>query len=347
MKMKKRMLSAVVLIVALTVMSLSGCGGNKESDAGASESTGKRVWKFAHTRAEGTDNDVMANEFADNLTGAIDNLQIDIYPNNQLGDYTVVQEAVGMDEVQLMLGSMSPTVDSTLSVQIAPYLATNWDDAEKLYNSEDGAMYQYVSDRLVDQNIKLLAVIPKYFGDIMTTKELKNIEDPKAPKGAKIRVPQQNAFEKFATAVGFTATPLPTSDTFTALQTNVVDGASGGGAEQYWNDYGELVKYVYRMKTHFECHWLYMSMETWNGLSEEEQDTITKYAKQLEDEAFKMAIENEDKYAQMFKDKGVTVYEPDEKVLEAYEEYVRTNVWPEIASEYGDIWDELTSQINK
>lgn len=346
MKLKKGMLG-VILVVVLTVMSLSGCGGGgkENADAGASGG-GKRVWKFAHTRAEGTDNDVMANEFADNLMGSIDNLQIDIYPNNQLGDYTVVQESVGMDEIQLMLGSMSPTVDSTLSVQIAPYLATNWDDAKKLYNSEDGAMYQYVSERLVDQNIKLLAVIPKYFGDIMTTKEIKNIEDPEAAKHAKIRVPQQKAFENFATSIGFTATPLPTSDTFTALQTNVVDGTSGGGAEQYWNDYGELCKYIYRLKTHFECHWLYISMDTWNGLSTEEQGVVTKFAKQLEDEAFELAVENEDKYAQMFRDEGVTVYEPDEKVLEAYEKYVRSTVWPQIASEYGDIWDELTSQID-
>ena len=49
-----------------------------------------------------------------------------MYPNNQLGDYTVVQEAVGLGEVQLMLGSMSNGVDPTLSVQIAPYLVNTW-----------------------------------------------------------------------------------------------------------------------------------------------------------------------------------------------------------------------------
>ena len=58
----------------------------------------------------------------------------------------------------------------------------NWDEAKELYNSEDGAMYKYVEERLVDQNIKLLAVVPKYFGSIMATGEINNIDDPTAKK---------------------------------------------------------------------------------------------------------------------------------------------------------------------
>lgn len=251
--MKKRILSALLATLMLASI-LSGCGG-KQNDS-------TRVWKFSHTRAEGTDNDVMANKFASSLMENIEGLQIDMYPNNQLGDYTVVQEAVGLNEVQLMLGSMSNGVDPTLSVQIAPYLVNNWEDAYEFYNSENGIITNYVRESLEKQNIHLLAVMPKYFGAIMTTKPASNIEDPTASKGVKIRVPQMKSFESFASAIGFQTTPLPTSDTFTSLQTGVVDGACGGGAEQYWSDYGELVKYVYCLRTHMENHWLYMSLDT-------------------------------------------------------------------------------------
>ena len=188
--MKKKML--VLILVCLTaIMMLSGCGGGSSSDE--SDDSGaavERVWKFSHTRAEGTENDIIARDFADKLTSSIDGLTIDIYPNNQLGDYTVVQEAVGMNEIQLAFGSVSPTVDPTLSVQIAPYLASNWDEAKELYNSEDGAVTNYVRERLEAQNVKLLACVPKYFGAIMTTKPVKDIETPDAPKGLKMRVPQ-------------------------------------------------------------------------------------------------------------------------------------------------------------
>lgn len=172
--MKKKILSALLATLMLATM-LSGCGGKKDDSTSSNGGNGSgtvssRVWKFSHTRAEGTDNDIMANKFADSLMENLDGLQIDMYPNNQLGDYTVVQEAVGLDEVQLMLGSMSNGVDPTLSVQIAPYLVNNWDDAYEFYNSDDGIITNYVRESLEKQNIHLLAVMPKYFGAIMTTK---------------------------------------------------------------------------------------------------------------------------------------------------------------------------------
>lgn len=212
--MKKKILSALLATLMLATM-LSGCGGKKDDSTSSNGGNGSgtvssRVWKFSHTRAEGTDNDIMANKFADSLMENLDGLQIDMYPNNQLGDYTVVQEAVGLDEVQLMLGSMSNGVDPTLSVQIAPYLVNNWDDAYEFYNSDDGIITNYVRESLEKQNIHLLAVMPKYFGAIMTTKPASNIEDPAANKGVKIRVPQMKSFESFASAIGFQTTPLPT-----------------------------------------------------------------------------------------------------------------------------------------
>lgn len=343
--MKKRRILCSILAMTMVTGLLAGCGGGSNADDSAAG--GERVWKFSHTRAEGTDNDIMANEFADSLEANIDGLQIDMYPNNQLGDYTVVQEAVGLDEVQLMLGSMSNGVDPTLSVQIAPYLVSNWDEAYEWYNSEDGLLYNYVAERLEAQNIHLLAVMPKYFGAIMTTEDVTNVDDPTGSKGVKIRVPQMKSFESFASSIGFQTTPLPASDTFTALQTGVVEGACGGGAEQYYSDYGELVENVYCYRTHMENHWLYMSLETWNSLSEEEQATITQLAKEWEAKAFDLAKENENKYIELFREQGVEVYEPEESVIEAYADYVHTKVWPEIASEYGDVWNDIMAKINE
>lgn len=109
---------------------------------------------------------------------------------------------------------------------------------------------------------------------------------PTSKKGMKIRVPQQNAFEKFASTIGFSATPLPTADTFTALQTGVVEAVSGGGVEQYFNDYGDFVKRFIVCGHSYGVSLVYMSMETWDSLSEEEQKIVTKYAKEVEEKAF-------------------------------------------------------------
>ena len=71
------------LVVANDRLMLIGCGSGKDGSGSSNSGGEERVWKFAHTRAEGTENDVIARDFADNLTSSIDNLKIDIYPNNQ------------------------------------------------------------------------------------------------------------------------------------------------------------------------------------------------------------------------------------------------------------------------
>ncbi len=71
--MKKNLLCMALALVMATGM-LAGCGGN-DGDVSSADNGSTRVWKFSHTRAEGTDNDIMANKFADSLTGAIDGLK--------------------------------------------------------------------------------------------------------------------------------------------------------------------------------------------------------------------------------------------------------------------------------
>jgi len=351
---------SVILALGLIVASLTACGSSSADTAQtaaaqtAAASSGEsstapvqeRVWKFSTTRAEGTDNDMMAHAFKDSMEKSIDGLTIDIYPNNQLGDYTVVQEAVGLGDIQLSLASMSNGVDQTLSVQIAPYLVSNWDEAKKFYNSTDGIIYKYIEERLDLQGIHLLAVMPKYFGSIMSTKPLTNADDPTASKGAKIRVPMMNSFEKFASAIGFQTTPLPISDTFTALQTGVIEGVCGGGTESYHSDYGELTKYVYKYRTHMENHWLYMSNDAWNSLSADEQATVTEIAKDWENKAYDLAMENETKYEELFTEEGAEIIEFDDATIQKFADYVHENVWPEIGDEYGDIWNDIMAQLD-
>lgn len=51
-------------------------------------------------------------------------------------------------------------------------------------------------------------------------------------------------------------------------------------------------------------------------------------AKEWEAEAYQLAKDNETKYIDLFTEKGVEVYVPSQDVVDAYADYVRTNVWP-------------------
>lgn len=111
------------------------------------------------------------------------------------------------------------------------------------------------------------------------------------------------------------------------------------------------MKHVYCLRTHMENHWLYMSLDTWNSLSADEQATVTKLAKDWEAEAYQLAKDNESKYNEMFVEKGVEVYEPSQEVVDAYADYVHTNVCPRsplsMATSGTTFWPKSTSKSEK
>ena len=67
---------------------------------------------------------IMANKFADSLTGAIDGLKIEMYPNNQLGDYTVVQDRLSANLFAIMsLSVPSARVWENFQTRVLPLSA--------------------------------------------------------------------------------------------------------------------------------------------------------------------------------------------------------------------------------
>jgi len=333
----KKLLKILCVILALCLLSACGNSNSGTTNSNENGNSGKVTWKLAHIRPEGTRTDNSAKWFAEQLHNKTDGrIEIEIYPNSELGDYSVVQERIGLGDVELQLASIGYTVDKTLAVQVAPYIVDNWEMAKKLYNSEDGLIANYVAERLEAQNIKLLAVYPQYFGAIALAKEPNDPYNPDSVKGLKVRVPSSKAWEALGKGLGFQTTPLPASEIFTSLQTGVVDGAIGAGTEGYYTQYKELVNYVMPIKTHFECHWLIMNKDLYDSLSEEDRNTIDQLAKQLEEDAFRQAQEEETKYDELFKKEGTVVYEFTDEQIQAYSNKIRSEVWPELEKEYGE-----------
>ena len=52
--MKKKIISALV-VCTMTASMLIGCGSGKDGSGSSNSGGEERVWKFAHTRAEGTE----------------------------------------------------------------------------------------------------------------------------------------------------------------------------------------------------------------------------------------------------------------------------------------------------
>ena len=115
-----------ILIVLTIVTSLLSFVGNA---AGAPTYN----WKIQHIRPMDTDIDKDVHWLVDTIKERSNGrINIDIFPSSQLGDYTVVQERVGIGDVEMQLACIGTRMDPSLMLQSLPYIARNWDDAKEL-----------------------------------------------------------------------------------------------------------------------------------------------------------------------------------------------------------------------
>ncbi|MEI8634008.1 hypothetical protein P4S72_21830 [Vibrio sp. PP-XX7] len=61
--------------------------------------------------------------------------------------------------------------------------------------------------------------------------------------------------------LGYIGSPLPFSEAFTAVQTGVVDGVIGSGAEGYYASFRDVTKTYIPLNTHFEFWYLMINSE--------------------------------------------------------------------------------------
>jgi TRAP-type C4-dicarboxylate transport system substrate-binding protein len=300
--------------------------------AGASFAA-EKTWKLAHIRPEGTAIDISLKEFASQVKEkTAGRINIEIYPASQLGDYTTVQERVSIGDVEMQCGPLSPAVVRAIGLNSLPYIVINYEEAEKAYGP-DGVIVQKMNEYMAKQDLHVLGSWPVYFGGIVLTKEPPAPGDISVPKNIKIRVPPIRSFELSATALGYQATPIPWADAFTAMQTGIVEGAIGGGAEGYYANFRDLAKYYLPLNDHFESWFLYINNDVWKGISEEDRKSVTAAARAIQEARWKVVEADEKTNTQRLADLGVKIIDFTDAELEEMRRKHAEEVWPQLYNE--------------
>lgn len=297
-----------------------------------------RKWKISHVRPQNTaiDNDLKAfsAELKEISKG---DMQAKIYAANSLGDYTVVQERVGLGAVDMACQPVAVAADKRMQIANFPFMMTTWAQAEKNF-AADAPLRKTIESLYAEQGIKLIATWPAYFGGVALNKEPKNPTDPNAKKGLKIRVVPSKSFKLMADSIGFIGTPIPFSEAFTAVQTGVVDGVVGSGAEGYYASFRDVTKYYLPLNTHFEMWYLIMNAELYNDLDDSQKALVDKAAKDFEQRRWARAESDQAANEQRLADYGAKIISVSTEDIEANAAKVREQVWPVILSDVGEDW---------
>lgn len=325
--MKNLFVNAVVLALLLNLSASLSYADNQ-------------VWKIGHVRPIGSsvDKDIrgLTKEISEKTDGQIN---FEVYPASKLGDYSLVQERCSFGEVEMYVGPFGTTIDRRLALPAAPYLVKNWPEAKRVF-AHDSLLMKKMAVFLEQQNIKLLGGWPVYFGGILTTKQPIELKIPEINKQVLLRVPPINSFRWTAKALGYTPYPITWVYARSGLESGMVEGVLGGGAEGYLG-LSKWGKYYLAINDHFE-HWLvYMNLELWQKLTAQQKSIIESSVRSMEDRRFQVAEAEEKHSLKELQSQGIDVIYFSKDEINNLSQQVRKDVWPLLERDLGVDLSEL------
>ncbi len=307
--------------------------------------------RMSHVRPQDATIDVELRAFSEAVAEATEGrVTINLFPASALGDYTTVQERISVGAIEMATQPAATAVDRRMQISSFPFLAANWDQAQAIYGP-GGIISETMAGLYAEQDITMLAAYPVYFGGISL-----NVQNPNPgsvdPNGIKVRVPGIKSFQLNGEALGYIPSPIPFSEAFTAVQTGVVDGVIGSGAEGYYASFRDVTKMYIPANTHFEVWYMIISSDSLAELSEEDQAALKAEAAAFEATRWEVAEADQARNEKRLVDElGTTLAVLTDDDLAAMAARSRELVWPEVLEDVGVEWgqailDEVAAASN-
>ena len=248
----------------------------------------------------------IAKEVKEKSSGRID---IQIFPNSQLGSGKDMIEAVASGALQLttdgagQLGAFLPQV----SLIEAPYL---WRNAAHLAKAAATPLYAKMNEELVaKRGMRMLNIT--YYGKRHLTTGNKAVRTPADMVGFKLRVPPVDTFRAMAEAWGARATPIAFGELYLALSQGAVDGQENPLPTIQSGKFTEVQKYLVLTEHIITPRMIIANEAFWKGLRAADRDLIQASFDAGAAWQDKELLSQEGSLVNTFKTAGMTVIEPD------------------------------------
>ena len=166
-------------------------------------------------------------------------------------------------------------------------------------------------------------------------------------QGLRVRVPQNPIMLATYEAWGASPIAMAWPEVFTALQQGVVDGQDNPYIVNYTMNFHEVQDYLTEVHYNYSLQPLVMGVDSWNALSEEEQDILTRAGLEAQMYALLFQVEEANAARDAMIAAGVEVSSVEDE--EAWIEIARTEVWPQFYDTIGgqEAFEEVMSQLGR
>lgn len=304
MKFVKQMISGC-LVMALSV-SLMACGGNKQETAPpANNSTTAAETTQQTEKAQPADSDgevyqiklafasppthpwtKAAHIFKENVEKRTNNkVLVTVYDSGKLGTLPETTESVQAGNIEMTLMATMTMSSFVPEVQILdfPYLFPTSDIARTILDGEIG---EEIKTPISKAGFYVPCFMDNDYRCISNTK--KELIHPEDAKGLKIRIPETPMLSAWLQSIGANPTMIAASETYSSVQSGVVDGQENGVLLTMTDKYYEVVNYFTDTNHIYGAAVVLFNQKFWDSLPAEYQGILQEECENLRDTSRQM-----------------------------------------------------------
>lgn len=259
---------------------------------------------------------VRLNEAAKNIAKASSGaIELGIFPSSQLGADLDVLSQVRSGAVEIQLVSGGPLAN-LVSVSLIYNTAFAFPNAQSAFAALDGDLGAFIRKEAAKVNIEMLPGIWNNGYRQISTSSVP-INEPEDLKGMKFRVAPAPMLISVFTAFGTSPAVVNIADTYTALQTKVVDGQENGLALFSAMKFYEVQRYC-AMTNHMWDGFLTLAGKRfYNGLSKQNRELLLEHLHAAQTAQRQDVIDLDASLEEELKKKNVTFTHPDPAKFQA------------------------------
>ncbi|MEW5721640.1 MAG: TRAP transporter substrate-binding protein DctP [Thermodesulfobacteriota bacterium] len=302
--------------------------------AGAADASDKKFeWKISQGIAEDHPAAARCKQFAELVQEKSGGrIKLTYFPAGALGDWMEQIEANRMGTLEVGLNAGSTSYDPRTNLIFMPYLFATWDEARAAIGST-GWLTPIFDEMYGGIGLKVLGIYLNAWDGMAFTKRVAKVAKvPDDFKGIKMRVPPIRIFEVYIPTLNFISTPIAYSETFTALQTGIVDARSACPAVEAYV-MRDALKYWVATRDAFEYWFLTVNKKLWESLDDQDKAILTECADKVMADQAVAAEQDEVDFKKKLEEAGVKVYEVTPEEWETSAKVVREKAWPTIQDE--------------
>ena len=244
-------------------------------------------------------------------------------------------ELVALQRNNLDMGNIAPQDISkqlpAWSLLTSAYLFRDAKHLTTFFASDLGAQMK----KMVEDELKVKILGPTFFGTRQVgLKPKKKINTPADLAGIKLRMPGGDAWQFLGQSIGANPVPMAYPEVYTGLQTGAIDGQDNPLPNVQNMKFYEVMSQIVLTSHLVGFDLLTVSKKVWDEMGEEKQKAFQAAADAAIDFSTEKHLAREKELVELFKGKGLNIYEPDVAAFRKYaqDKYLASDLakeWPQ------------------